>query len=114
MKVLYVARYARFDLLRAVWYLAQHITKWDSLGDKRLYRLMCHRNGICHVCLTRWVGDSPKDAAPRLFAGAVPQACQRAVRCGANLQPGLARMGADLCSATPRPVARGMGEGWHD
>ena len=29
MKVLYAARYARFDLLRAVCYLAQYITKWD-------------------------------------------------------------------------------------
>ena len=40
MKVLYAARYARFDLLRAVCYLAQYITKWDDACDRRLYRLM--------------------------------------------------------------------------
>ena len=42
MKVLYAARYARFDLLRAVCYLAQYITKWDEQCDRRLYRLMCY------------------------------------------------------------------------
>ena len=36
MKVLYAARYARFDLLRAVCYLAQYITKWDQECDRRL------------------------------------------------------------------------------
>ena len=39
MKVLYAARYARFDLLRAVCFLAQYITKWDATCDKRLYTL---------------------------------------------------------------------------
>ena len=70
MKVLYAARYARFDLLRAVCYLAQYITKWDSVCDKRLYRLMCYINSTYHLRLTGWVGDSPSEVAPHLFADA--------------------------------------------
>ena len=70
MKVLYAARYARFDLLRAVCFLAQYITKWDTMCDKRLYRLMCYINSTYHLRLTGWVGDSPLDVAPHLFADA--------------------------------------------
>ena len=41
MKVLYGARMARFDLLRAVCSLACSITKWDKDCDRKLHRLMC-------------------------------------------------------------------------
>ena len=54
MKVLYAARYARFDLLRAVCYLAQFITKWDQDCDKRLYRLMCYIHSTYHLRQTGW------------------------------------------------------------
>eukprot|EP00969_Alexandrium_andersonii_P265547 11735056-Alexandrium_andersonii.AAC.1 len=40
MKVLWVARVARFDLLRAVGFLATKITKWTSKCDRQLYRLI--------------------------------------------------------------------------
>ena len=42
MKILYAAREARFDLLRAIGFLACQITKWDVCCDKRLHRLMCY------------------------------------------------------------------------
>ena len=42
MKVFYAARVARFDLLRAIGFLACHITKWGGLCDERLHRLMCY------------------------------------------------------------------------
>ena len=70
MKVLYAARYARFDLLRAVCYLAQYITKWDETCDSRLYRLMCYIHGTYHLRLTGWVGDDAERIAPHLFADA--------------------------------------------
>ena len=41
MKVLYGARMARFDLLRAVCSLACSVTKWDKDCDRKLHRLMC-------------------------------------------------------------------------
>ena len=59
MKILYAARYARFDLPRAVCYLAQYITKWDDLCDKRLYRLVCYIHSTYHLRLTGWMGDKP-------------------------------------------------------
>ena len=58
MKVLYAARFARFDLLRAVCFLAQYITKWDETCDRRLYRLMCYINSTTHYRQTGWIGDS--------------------------------------------------------
>ena len=44
MKVLYAARYARLDLLRAVCFLAQYISRWGQFCDRRLHRLMCYTN----------------------------------------------------------------------
>ena len=40
MKVLWAARLARFDLLRAVCALAQNVSKWTAECDRRLTRLM--------------------------------------------------------------------------
>mgnify|MGYP007023072079 CR=1 FL=1 len=70
MKVLYAARYARFDLLRAVCYLAQFITKWDQDCDKRLYRLMCYIHSTYHLRLSGWVGDDRDHVTPHLFVDA--------------------------------------------
>ena len=45
MKVLYAARDARFDLLRAVCALAQQVTKWARECDLTLCRFMCYIQG---------------------------------------------------------------------
>ena len=42
MKLLYGARLARFDLLRAINNLAAYITKWTPDCDKRLHSIMCY------------------------------------------------------------------------
>ena len=42
MKLLYGARMARYDLLRAVGALASMITKCDKWQDKKLHRLICY------------------------------------------------------------------------
>ena len=70
MKVLYAARMARFDLLRAVGALASCVTKWDELCDKRLHRLMCYLHHTLHLRMVVWVGDSLADLRPHLFADA--------------------------------------------
>eukprot|EP00972_Heterocapsa_arctica_P115296 16446968-Heterocapsa_arctica.AAC.1 len=44
MKVLYAARLACFDLLKAVANQAKHITKWDKGCDIMLHILMCYIN----------------------------------------------------------------------
>ncbi len=40
MKIMYIARFARPDLLRAVGALSTMITKWDELCDRKLYRII--------------------------------------------------------------------------
>ena len=52
MKILYAARYARFDLLRAVCVLAQHVSKWTRECDAKLYRLICYINSSYHIRMT--------------------------------------------------------------
>ena len=49
MKVLWAARLARIDLLRAVCALAQHVSKWTAECDRKLTRLMgyvAHSKGM--------------------------------------------------------------------
>ena len=70
MKVLYAARYARLDLLRAVCHLAQFITKWDEQCDRRLYRLMSYIHSTYHLRMTGWVGDDACGVSPHIFADA--------------------------------------------
>ena len=80
MKVLYAARYARFDLLRAVCALAQQVTKWTRECDLKLYRLMCYIAGSNHIRMTGWVGDDRKDLALHLFADADFAGCSKTSR----------------------------------
>ena len=70
MKVLYAARMARYDLLRAVGALAACVTKWDANCDKRLHRLMCYVHHTLHLRMVGWVGDSISDLRLHLFADA--------------------------------------------
>ena len=70
MKVLYAARFARQDLLRAVCQLARHITKWTEECDRRLYHLMCYVHSTYHLRMTGWIGDAWHNVSPHLFADA--------------------------------------------
>ena len=70
MKVLYGARAARWDLLKAVQLLATRVTKWSRGCDKALHRLMCYINRTKHYCLTGFVGDGPSALKLRLYADA--------------------------------------------
>jgi hypothetical protein len=42
MKILYGARMARYDLLRAVCHLASCVTKWNRQCDVDMHRLVCY------------------------------------------------------------------------
>jgi hypothetical protein len=70
MKLLYAARYARFDLLRPICGLAQFITKWDEKCDKQLNSLICYANSLLHLRMTGWIGDSIEELTPHIFADA--------------------------------------------
>ena len=57
MKILYAARMARFDLLRATCYLATRITKWSKQCDWMLHRLVACINSTLDVYMTGWIAD---------------------------------------------------------
>ena len=70
MKILYGARLARFDLLRPIAALASKITKWDSVCDRMLHRLVCYINSSLDYELKGHIGDCSKDLKITLFSDA--------------------------------------------
>ena len=60
MKIMYGARLARFDLLRPIAALASKITKWDTVCDRMLHRLVCYINSSLDYKLKRHIGDCSK------------------------------------------------------
>ena len=70
MKVLWVARLARCDLLKAVSYLARFVTRWSTQCDAMLHRLMCYIDSTKHHRMVSWVGDTLPKINPHLFVGA--------------------------------------------
>ena len=85
MKILYGARYARFDLLRATCHLACFITRWTSDCDKRLHRLICYMHSTRHLRMIGWVGDSLEHLSPHLYADADFAGCAQTQRSTSGL-----------------------------
>ena len=61
MQMLYGARYARPDLLRAIAGLARKMTKWRPSDDIKLHRLVCYLKTTLHHRQYAWVGDAPEE-----------------------------------------------------
>lgn len=57
MKILFAARMARYDLLRAIQSLASRVTRWSTECDIALHRLVCYINTSKHLYLEGFVGD---------------------------------------------------------
>ena len=68
MKLLFAARMARYDLLRAVQGLASRVTKWSSDCDKALRRLMCYVDSTKEFTMRGFIGDEIKQCKLWLFA----------------------------------------------
>ena len=68
MKVLFAARMARFDLLRATQGLASRVTKWSPDCDKSLHRLMCYIHSTLDRTMVGFVGDPPESCKTVFFA----------------------------------------------
>ena len=58
MTILYGARLARFDLLRPIAALASKFTKWDTVCDRMLHRLVSYINSSLDYELKGHIGDS--------------------------------------------------------
>ena len=85
MKILYGARMARYDLLRAVGGLASCVTKWTRQCDRDLHRLVCYINSTIHYRQVSWIGDLAKDLSLKLFADADFAGCTRTQRSTSGL-----------------------------
>jgi hypothetical protein len=70
MKVLYAARMARFDLLKAVSNLAKKVTKWNTNCDKKLHRMMCYINSSLDYRLKGHVNDPADSLSLSLYSDA--------------------------------------------
>ena len=70
MTLMYSARVARYDLLKAINYLAKRITRWDSRCDRRLHRLMCYVMTTADHCMVGWIGDHPSKLTLHCFCDA--------------------------------------------
>ena len=57
MKILYVARYCRPDLLRATCSLARRVSKWRTECDRRLHRLVSYMHNTRDHKQYTYVGD---------------------------------------------------------
>ena len=70
MKILYLARCCRFDLLHPVGMLAREVTKWTRACDKRLHRLVSYMHSTRDKNLEGLVGDSPMKGDLNVYSDA--------------------------------------------
>ena len=70
MKLLWLARLARPDLLKPIGDLATHVQKWSRNDDKKLYRLVCYLNSTKHYKLKGRVKDPLSACRLRLYVDA--------------------------------------------
>ena len=80
MSVLYAARMARYDLLRAVGGLASMITKWTVECDKKLNHLMCYIDSTLAFRQFGWIGDPSSVLQPYCYTDADFAGCQETLR----------------------------------
>ena len=67
LKILFVARMCRLDLLWSVNDLARKVTKWTIARDKRLHRLVSYMDTTVDYVQTNFIGDYPEDCTLVLF-----------------------------------------------
>ena len=88
MRLLYGARYARFDLLKSMSRLASCVSYWDLDCHKKLMRLLAYVKGSLKKRLVGWVGDQLHEVQPHVYADADFAGCPRTLRStsGAQMQ----------------------------
>ena len=81
MKVFYAARVVRVDLMRAITFLAQSLTKWSKGCDQRLEALMGWIKKSADYVQVGWIGDKREDLRLHLYCDADFAGCQTTNRC---------------------------------
>ena len=95
MQVLYGARMAIVDLLRAANNLACYITKWTSDCDKRLHILISYINSSKHLRMVGWIGDDLDALQPHLLCYSDLAGCMDTLRSTSGVH--LAIRGPSTC-----------------
>ena len=80
MGILYAARMARFDLLRATCRLACYTTCWTAACDVRLMRLMRYMSTTLSHRQVGWVGEPIAELQLLIYADADFGGCERTQR----------------------------------
>ena len=70
MKMLYMARSVRYDILKAIASLATMVTKWDEACDRSLHRLVCYIKTCPNYSLRGFVGESAENLYVDLYTDA--------------------------------------------
>ena len=70
MSFMYIARFARQDLLRAVGALTTMITRGDEMCDRKLLRIISYMKGSAAWRQIRFIGDTPDEPELGLFSDA--------------------------------------------
>ena len=70
MKIMYIARFARQDLLAAARALTTMITKWGEMRDRKLFRIIKYMNGSAEWRQIGFIGDTPDELELELFSDA--------------------------------------------
>ena len=96
MKILYLARCCRFDILHPVCTLAREITKWNRACDKRVHRLICYMHLTRLHRLEPFVGDKPEERAIIMYTDASFADCT---------QTSKSTTGCDIAMAGPNTFA---------
>ena len=97
MKILYAARLARWDVLRAVNNLACFFTKWSTECDRKLHRLVSYLHETKNLKMIGWIADELPALSLDLFADADFAGCMATQR---------STSGAFLCCKGPQHVLR--------
>lgn len=70
MKLMWISRLARPDLLRATTWLATKVQKWSKSCDTHLHRVMCYLYHTQESMLAGWIGDPPEELYIEMFVDA--------------------------------------------
>ena len=85
MKILYMARMALYDLLRATCKLATMVTRWDESCNAKLHRLVSYTICTATYRLVGCIGDSVDKLGPCLWTGADLGGCGQTSRSSSGI-----------------------------
>ena len=86
MRILYAAREARFDLLKAVNKMSCMVAYWDSDADLRMQQLVAYIKSTLHFRQYGWVGDPANEIQPHGYTDADFAGCARTLRSTTGIQ----------------------------